>query len=107
MNIDKKLAATLIEESPSFRLHMLKVVFGKDDFESELIKEATLAISNCPDGYYSPKIRAIKAVKDYAQDNIKELIALDADAVVDTQLGTASCCRLAWAKMFVEKHFAL
>ena len=112
MKITKDLAAKLLEESPSFRAHVLNIVCGFSIQEElghsmlveDLIDAAWGAAYDKKKEGKSGKIAAIKAVREYAilPRNIPAMNEEFPQAIISDAQGVY--CTLAWAKDFVEKH---
>lgn len=110
MQISKELADTLLKESPSFRKFVLAQAMSDSPRKDRkgLSSLAQIAIDTYVeakgDPHRSPKIAAIKAVRENSNLFRDEILAAYPDASFYTNdHPTVEHVSLTWAKEFVEK----
>jgi len=106
MQISKELADTLLKESPTFRKFVLTRAMSKQSREDNdpLQPLKDLAIDAYAKAKFepmrSPKIAAIKAVRENSNLFHDEIMTADPEALFT---GEENVVSLLWAKEFVEK----
>ena len=106
MQISKELADTLLKESPSFRKFVLAQAMSNQSREDNdpLQPLRDLAIDTYAkalvDPSRTPKIAAIKAVRENSNLFHDEIMTADPEALFT---GPQNLVSLTWAKEFVEK----
>lgn len=105
MKITKDLANKLLQESQEFRNHVLEQLgwFDNSLLVDNLILHAQHTVKRRAGENVSPKVAAIRAIKDYATNHADEMEKEFPDAILQLETGRVYCS-LSWARKFAEQH---